>query len=109
MQLGLHLAQHNFMNVQASLQALDLRAVLPSRLLLPTKEETLVQILLQLSRLKLCLESKVAHRFLALGDTGVIAGNYAVHFFKLSFRLTSLFHEIRRLVYLENVGGPSRH
>ena len=61
MQLVFDLAQHDLVDIQAALQALDLRAVLSHRLLLPAEEETLVQILLQLSSLELCLKSEIAH------------------------------------------------
>ena len=48
MQLIFDLAQHDLVDVQAALEALDLSAVLSRRLLLPAEEEALVQILLQL-------------------------------------------------------------
>ena len=57
MQLIFDLAQHDLVDVQAALEALDLSAILTRRLLLPAEEETLVQILLQLSSLELCLQS----------------------------------------------------
>ena len=61
MQLIFDFAQHDLVDVQAALEALDLSAVLSHRLLLPAKEETLVQILLQLSSLELGLQSEITH------------------------------------------------
>ena len=82
MQLVFDLAQHDLVDVQAALKAFDLRAVLTRRLLLPTEEETFVQILLQLSSLELCLQSKIAHWLLTRSNTSIVL-RYALVSFPL--------------------------
>ena len=72
MQFGFDLVKHDLMDIKASLQALHLWFELACRLLKPAVVKALIQVDLELARLKFSLQSQVAKWFFTASQTLII-------------------------------------